>query len=165
MRAKTQAQYDRQRERRRQRKAEMNDISQMLSWKTCDWCGIKWNPAKVPVWLGKKTCPSCADFPRRILHRMLELKIVKLRKHSKPPPKFRPVNWGHLGVFDPTRPWLKWVDCAFCSIPMCTNNNAQHQVRLRTWRGHPICGKCTRTIKIMLPKLKKMKYLRVRDPK
>jgi hypothetical protein len=96
---------------------------------------------------------------------MLQLKIVKLRKHSKPPPTFRPVNWGHLGVFDPTRPWMKWVDCSFCSQPMAVNNNSEHQIRMRTWRGHPICGKCIKTIKIMLPKLKKMKYLRVRDAK
>lgn len=164
MATRTQAQYDRQKARRQQRKLEAMDIS-TFHWKTCDWCGTRWNPNKVPVWLGKKTCPNCEDFARRTLHSLLALKIVRLKKHSKLPRARSVTNWGHLGTFDPTRPWMKWGKCAFCTIPQCLNNNDAHQVRYRTWKGHQICGKCTRTIKVMLPQLKEMGYLKMRKKK
>lgn len=132
-------------------------------WPACDWCGMKWNPSKVPVWLGKKTCPNCKEFPTRILHNMLALKLVKLRKHSKLPKAKPPTDWGHLGTFDPKRPWMKWTECAFCTIPQCMNNNIEHKSKVRTYKGNVICVKCRNNIKLMLPQLVKMKYLRVRE--
>lgn len=132
----------------------------------CEWCGSMCHPQGLKkAWLGKKICPSCADFPTRILHNLLQMKIVRLKKHSKLPKARPPTDWGHLGTFDPKRPWMKWGRCAFCSIPQCLNNNAEHRVRRQTWKGHEICGKCQRTIKVMLPQLKEMGYLKMRKPK
>lgn len=48
--AKTIAQHERQRQRRIERKiaAREDDFQRMLEWPQCGWCGMKWNPAKVP---------------------------------------------------------------------------------------------------------------------
>jgi hypothetical protein len=166
--ARTIAQYNRQRERRIARKiaAREDDFARTLGWPVCGWCGSKWNPStgKTPVWLGKRTCPQCEYFARRVLHNLVALKIVKLRKSSKLLKMRNPTDWGRLGEEDPNRPWLKWDECVFCTIPQCINNNDQHQVRFQTYKGHLICRKCKAQVKRMLPQLVKMKYLRVREP-
>src|SRR5688572_3853228 len=114
---KTIEQDRRQRARRLQRKQEAVDrIGEEMFWPKCGWCGTKFNPTKKRTWLGVLICPACEEYPRVILHKLVEYKIVKLRKKSKMPPALgRKRNWGHLGTFDPTRPWMKWVKCKYCT--------------------------------------------------
>lgn len=134
-----------------------------MNWKTCGWCGVRWNPRAKKGWLGKRICPKCEEFPRIILHRLVEYDLVKLKKKSKmPPPYGRKRDWGHLGTFDPSRPWMKWKKCKFCTQPIALNNNAEHQVRIRTYKGYLICAHCIRNIRLFLPKLEKMKYLKIK---
>jgi len=155
--------HERQVARKRQRKLDAMNYS-TIHFKQCGWCGIRWDPPQQRGWLGKLICPTCEMYPTMILHRLIEFKIVKLRKKSKLPPKrIRPINWGHLGIFDPTRPWMRWAKCEFCTIPQCVNNNAEHKVRVQTYRGHIICGKCIKNLRTFNKKLVKMKYMRMRD--
>lgn len=142
----------------------MNDISQMLNWSTCEWCGMRWKPQKKVKWLGRLICPKCQEFPKVILHRLVDYKIVKLRKKSKMPPTLgRKRDWGHLGTFDPNRPWMVWKKCEFCTQPMAVNNNAEHQIRLQKFRGHRVCVHCIRLIRLFMPELVRMKYLRLKE--
>lgn len=162
--ARTAEQYARAQKRKRQRREEK--IMDTSHWVTCGWCGNRWNPARKKGWLGHLICPKCELYPTLILHRLVEYKIVKLKKSSKLPPlRKKRVDWGHLGAFDPTRPWMRWVECEFCTIPMCVNNNAEHKVSIPKWRGHIICGRCVSLIRLFNKRLVKMKYLKVKDPK
>lgn len=141
------------------------DIS-TFHWKTCGWCGTRWNPPRPKGWLGLLICPSCEVYPRVILHRLIKFDIVRLRKKSKLPPKRkRRKDWGHLGEFDEKRPWLRWTRCEFCGIPQCMNNNENRRSSIEKWRGHVICGKCRRVIARMNKKLVKMKYLKIQEIK
>lgn len=162
-RRKTGEAYEKSVARKRQRKLEAMTID-TTNWRLCGWCGKGFNPPVVKTWQGKVICPTCEMYPRVILHRLLEFKIVKLRKKSKLPSKrTRPFDWGHLGTFDPERPWMKWTRCEFCTIPQCVNNNAEHKIRIQTYKGHTICGKCVSALRIFNKKLVKMKYMRMRD--
>lgn len=96
---------------------------------------------------------------------MLSLKLVKLKKHSKLPTAKKPTDWGHLGTFNPEKPWMIWENCAFCTIPQAVNHNDLHQVRRRLFRGHLICAKCLTTIRTMIPQLKELGYLKMKKPK
>ena len=136
----------------------------MILWPRCGWCGKKWNPPRKRGWLGKLICPTCEEYPRYILHRLIKYDIVKLRKKSKlPTPYSRKRDWGHLGTFDPSRPWMKWTKCKFCTQPMCVNNNAEHKVRIPMYKGYPVCGNCVKIMRIFNKRLVKMKYMRFID--
>lgn len=161
--ARTVEAHERAQARKRQRKLEAMNFD-YTSWVTCGWCGSRWSPQKKKGWLGKLICPKCEVYPTELLHKLLEFKIVKLKKKSKLPPKrTRRHDWGHLGVFDPNRPWMKWTKCEFCTMPMCVNNNAEHKVLIPKYQGHTICGQCIGLIRVFNKRLVKMKYLKLRS--
>lgn len=156
-------QHARAQARKRQRKLERQNLS-TEHWLSCEWCGLRWNPQVKRKWLGKLICPKCENFPRETLHRLIEYKIVKLKKKSNlPTPRTRPPDWGHLGKTDPDRPWMKWVRCEFCTIPICVNNNADHRVVIAKYRGHTICRQCVRLMRVFNKRLVEMKYFKLRS--
>lgn len=147
-------------ERKRQRKLDQM-MWDMSGWVKCGWCGNRFNPPRVRRWLGKKICPKCELFPTHILHKMVKFKIVKLRKKSKLPPYIRRVK--RTALFDPKRPWLKWVRCEFCSNAICVNNYPDRRTRITKYKGHIICPWCADRIRVFRSKLSQLKYLK--DPK
>lgn len=165
MAARTQEQYDRRRQRRQERKdAATQYVSTYDNWKSCGWCKLRFNPVRPKSWLGRLVCPSCQNFFTLILHNMRKMNLVKLKKKSKVPSRRRPMNWRGRGQFDPDRPWMKWMVCQFCTIPICVNNYNDHRSRVKKWRGNVICGKCQEQIKVMLPQLVELKYLKIKEP-
>lgn len=162
-RPRTAEAHERAQARKRQRKLERMTID-TEGWVPCGWCGKSWKPTAKRGWLEVVICPTCERYPTEILHKLIDFNIVKLKKKSKLPPKRkRRHDWGHLGTFDPSRPWMKWTPCEFCSIPICVNNNAEHKVKIPKYKGHVVCGKCMNLMRIFTRRLVEMKYLKLRS--
>lgn len=176
---RTQAAYDRAKRRRQERKQQTyQDWLDQINWKACGWCGMKWNPTKHGLkygrWLGKLICPTCSDFPYRILHALVELDIVKLKKKMPELPARKgpfenvintKLEKGIRGFGWPTPNPPRYRRCRYCGQLQCINNSPPEYVKIHynTYKGKTICIRCQKLLKRFLPILIREKYIKLKD--